>query len=82
MHIRVSNVVVKIRFAAGYRKSRHAIFPTPRAKRRFNAKPTDLLAHTLSLLVVEDIRVTSVQNGHGGAAEELAAGGAELDLLD
>lgn len=34
----------------------------------------------LSLLVVEDITVTSVQDGHGGAAEELAASGAELNL--
>ncbi len=34
----------------------------------------------LSLLVVEDITVTSVQDGHGGAAEELAASGAKLNL--
>ncbi len=44
--------------------------------------PTGILASPrhLSLLVVEDVAVTSVQDGHGGAAEELAAGGAELNL--
>jgi hypothetical protein len=34
----------------------------------------------LSLLVVEDITVTGIEDGHGGAAEELAASGAELNL--
>jgi len=34
----------------------------------------------LSLLVGKDIRVTSIEDGHGGAAEELAAGGTKLDL--
>jgi hypothetical protein len=34
----------------------------------------------LSLLVAEDIRVTSIQDGEGGASEELSAGGAQLDL--
>lgn len=34
----------------------------------------------LSLLVAEDIRVTSIQDGQGGAAEELSAGSAELNL--
>lgn len=28
----------------------------------------------------EDVRVTSVEDGHGGATEELTAGGTELDL--
>lgn len=35
----------------------------------------------LSLLVAEDIRVTSIQDGEGGAAEELSAGSAELNLF-
>lgn len=34
----------------------------------------------LSLLVAEDIRVTSIQDGKGGASEELSAGSAELNL--
>lgn len=34
----------------------------------------------LHLLVAEDIRVTSIEDGQGGAAEELSAGGAELNL--
>ena len=34
----------------------------------------------LVLLVAEDIRVTGVEDGHGGAAEELATGGAKLNL--
>jgi hypothetical protein len=34
----------------------------------------------LSLLVAEDIRVTGIQDGEGGASEELSAGSAELDL--
>ena len=34
----------------------------------------------LSRLVVEDVTVTGIEDGHGGAAEELAAGGAELNL--
>jgi hypothetical protein len=40
--------------------------------------PTQRL--NLSLLVVEDITVTGIEDGHGGAAEELAASGAELNL--
>lgn len=32
------------------------------------------------LLVSEDVGVTSVEDGHGGAAEELTAGGTELNL--
>lgn len=39
-----------------------------------------LSARHLSLLVAEDVGVTSVENGHGGASEELTAGGTELDL--
>lgn len=35
----------------------------------------------LSLLVAEDIRVTSIQDGKGGAAEELSAGSAELNVV-
>jgi hypothetical protein len=31
-------------------------------------------------LVRQDIAVTSIQNGHGAAAEQLTAGGAEFDL--
>lgn len=34
----------------------------------------------LSLLVGEDIGVTSVEDGHGGATVELTAGGTELNL--
>lgn len=36
--------------------------------------------HDLRLLVAEDIRVTGIQDGHGGATEELTASGAQLDL--
>ena len=28
----------------------------------------------------QDVRVTGIEDGHGGAAEELTAGGTELDL--
>ena len=28
----------------------------------------------------EDVRVTSIEDGHGGTAEKLTAGGTELDL--
>ena len=58
------------------------MFSHPRPKRRANANWYPRLATWLglSLLVVEDITVTSVQDGHGGAAEELAASGAELNL--
>jgi hypothetical protein len=38
------------------------------------------LAGCLSLLVAEDIGVTSVEDGHGGATEELTASGTELNL--
>jgi hypothetical protein len=40
-----------------------------------------LSARHLSLLVAEDVGVTSVENGHGGASEELTAGGTELDVV-
>lgn len=39
-----------------------------------------LLGRHLSLLVAEDIRVTGIDDGQGGAAEELTAGGTELNL--
>lgn len=32
-------------------------------------------------LLAQDIGVTSVEDGHGGAAEELTAGGTKLNLL-
>lgn len=35
----------------------------------------------LQSLLAEDVGVTSVEDGHGGAAEELTASGTELDLL-
>lgn len=38
------------------------------------------LRNRLGGLVGEDIRVTSVEDGHGAAAEELTAGSAELNL--
>lgn len=38
------------------------------------------IVHRLSNLVAEDVGVTSVENGEGGAAEELTAGGTELNL--
>ncbi|KAI9167749.1 60S ribosomal protein L10-A [Paramyrothecium foliicola] len=34
----------------------------------------------LGLLVAQDIGVTGIEDGHGGAAEELSAGGAQLNL--
>ena len=34
----------------------------------------------LSSLVGQDVGVTSVEDGHGAAAEELTAGGTELNL--
>lgn len=41
---------------------------------------TPLHTQRLSLLIAQDIRVTSVEDGEGGAAVQLSAGGAELDL--
>jgi hypothetical protein len=35
----------------------------------------------LGLLVGKNVGVTSVKDGHGAAAEELTAGGTELNLL-
>jgi hypothetical protein len=35
----------------------------------------------LCSLVGQDIRVTSIENGHGGTAEELATGSSQLDLF-
>ena len=44
--------------------------------------PTGIPVSPLDLsLVAENVAVTSIQDGHGGATEELAAGGAELNLL-
>jgi hypothetical protein len=43
-------------------------------------KNHSLSARHLSLLVAEDVGVTSVEDSHGGASEELTAGGTELDL--
>ena len=34
----------------------------------------------LGLLLAQDIRVTGIENGHGGAAEQLSAGGTQLNL--
>lgn len=34
----------------------------------------------LSLLVAEDIGVTSIDDGHGGASEQFTAGSTQLDL--
>jgi hypothetical protein len=57
-----------------------SFFPTsdPNAVRIPTSVPTPRL--DLSLLVVEDVTVTGIEDGHGGAAEELAASGAELNL--
>lgn len=37
-------------------------------------------ASSLRLLVAQDIGITSIQDGKGGASEELSARSAELDL--
>lgn len=37
---------------------------------------------TLLDLLAEDVGVTSVKDGHGGATEELTAGGTELNLYE
>ena len=42
--------------------------------------PLSLVYHLLCGLRAQDVRVTSVEDGHGGAAEELSARGAEFDL--
>lgn len=47
-----------------------------------NADKCTLLFGYLSLLVAEDIGVTSIEDGHGGATEELTAGGTELNLWE
>lgn len=35
----------------------------------------------LRLLVAEDVRVTGVEDGHGGSPEGLTTGGTEINLL-
>lgn len=39
------------------------------------------IVHRLSSLVAEDVGVTSLEDGEGGAAEELTAGGTELNVV-
>lgn len=53
--------------------------PISTPKRRFFMKSCTPSGR-LSLLVAEDIGVTSVEDGHGRAAEELTASSAELNL--
>lgn len=45
-----------------------------------NASNALLSNDRLSLLVAEDVGVTSVENGHGGASEKLAGSGTKLNL--
>jgi hypothetical protein len=42
--------------------------------------PQSKTSSRLSLLVAEDVGVTSVEDGHGRAAEELTASSTELNL--
>lgn len=41
-----------------------------------------MLDTLLDLFAAEDVGVTGVKDGHGGAAEELTAGGTELNLYE
>ena len=59
----------------GYHENRHSIFHS------LNAVPCHRQKSAfLSGLVAEDIRVTGIQDGHGGATEELSEGSAQLNL--
>ena len=59
----------------GYHESRHSIFHS------LNAVPCHRQKSAfLSGLVAEDVRVTGIQDGHGGATEELSEGSAQLNL--
>lgn len=40
------------------------------------------LTTLLNLFAAEDVGVTGVKDGHGGATEELTAGGTELNLYE
>ena len=42
--------------------------------------PQTKISFFLSGLVAEDVRVTGIQDGHGGATEELSEGGTQLNL--
>lgn len=46
------------------------------------AHPSRRSSTTLGSLLAEDVGVTSVEDGHGGAAEELSAGSTQLDLSE
>jgi hypothetical protein len=39
-------------------------------------------SNTLLSLLAEDVGVTSVEDGHGGASEEFSAGSTQLDLSE
>jgi hypothetical protein len=71
--LKIDHETLSLRIAS-YRLvyARETITPTP--------KNAVLLGWHLGLLVAEDIRVTSVDDGQGRAAEELTAGGTELNL--
>jgi len=42
--------------------------------------PYTAVSIRLGLLVAKDVGVTGINDGHGGAPEQLTAGGAELQL--
>jgi hypothetical protein len=42
--------------------------------------PIKRSSNQLLSLLAEDVRVTSVEDGHGGASEKLSASSTELDL--
>lgn len=48
--------------------------------RRDACHPSRSSSNTLGSLLAEDVGVTSVEDGHGGASEELSAGSTQLDL--
>jgi hypothetical protein len=61
-----------------YRKNRH--IPSPDQNKPRNAMQSDHNHFHLCGLSGEDVGVTSVQDSHGRAAEELTASGAQFDL--
>lgn len=50
------------------------------SKHRIYRHNKNLMFEAIHLLAAEDVGVTSIQDGHGAAAEELTASGTELNL--
>lgn len=71
------HVITLIGICSFVSHARDPSYPQRREKIRMQ-----FLGGHLSLLVAEDIGVTGIEDSHGRAAEELTAGGTELNLYE